>query len=143
MKNFLYNTVAQVSSRQILALDWVHSKVLFVHVFLYGLIRVTMASVGFFLLNFIDKDKTVQAEQTIEKSQELKLYNLELKLLAAASKVRDHAEANDDWTQEHSDAIEMIGDTLLNELGWEEENIHAYLREVVESIDGLRYDLEP
>ena len=143
MKNFLYNTVAQVSARQILALDWIHSKVLFVHVFLYGLIRVTMASVGYFFMNLLDKEKTAAAGQTIEKSQELKLYNLELRLLAAALKVRDHAKENDDWTPEHSEALEVIGDTLLNDLGWEEESVHAYLREIVESIDGLSYDLEP
>ena len=143
MKNFLYNTVAQVSARQILALDWIHSKVLFVHVFLYGLIRVTMASVGYFFMNFLDKEKTAAASQAIEEPQELKLYNLELRLLAAALKVRDHAKENDDWTSEHSEALEVIGDTLLNDLGWEEENIHSYLREIVESIDGLNYDLEP
>ena len=68
---------------------------------------------------------------------------LELRLLAAASQVRDHAEETDDWTEQHTEAIAAIGDTLLNELGWEEDNIHRYLREVVESIDGLTYDLEP
>ena len=143
MKNFLYNAIAQVSARQILALDWIHSKFLFVHVFLYGLVRVAMASVGYFLLNLIDKKKTVAAEELVENAQELKLQQLELRLLAAASQVRDHAEETDDWTEQHTEAIAAIGDTLLNELGWEEDNIHRYLREVVESIDGLTYDLEP
>jgi len=143
MKNFLYNAIAQVSARQILVLDWIHSKLLFVHVYLYGLIRVLMASVGFFLLNLIDKEKTQKAQETLANAQDLKLQSLELRLLAAASTVRDHAEASDDWTEEHTEAISAIGDALLNELGWEEENIHQYLREVVESIDGLVYDLEP
>ncbi len=143
MKNLLYNAIAQVSARQIMALDWVHSKVLFVHVFFYGIIRVTMASVGYFLMNLINKETTQAAEAIVENAQELKLQQLELRLLAAASQVRDHAEANDDWTDEHTEAISAIGDSLLNELGWEEENIHQYLREVVESIDGLSYDLEP
>ena len=143
MKNFLYNAIAQVSARQILALDWIHSKFLFVHVFFYGLARVAMASVGYFLLNLIDKKKTVAAEELVENAQELKLQQLELRLLAAASQVRDHAEETDDWTDQHTEAIAAIGDSLLNELGWEEDNIHQYLREVVESIDGLTYDLEP
>lgn len=143
MKNFLYNAIAQVSARQVLVLDWIHSKVIFVHVFLYGLIRVSTASVGFFLLNVIDKERTQKEEETIANAQDLKLQSLELRLLAAASQVRDHAEAVDDWTDEHTEAISAIGDALLSELGWEEENIHQYLREVVESIDGLVYDLEP
>lgn len=143
MKNFLYNAIAQMSARQILAFDWIHSKVLFVHVFLYGSIRVLMASIGYFLLNLIDKKKTVAAEEMVENAEELKMQQLELRLLAAASQVRDHAEETDDWTDQHTEAISAIGDSLLNELGWEEDNIHQYLREVVESIDGLSYDLEP
>lgn len=143
MKNFLYNAIAQVSFRQILALDWIHSKVLFLHVFFYGLIRVLVASVGYFLLNLIDKKKTTAAEELAENAEELKMQQLELRLLAAASQVRDHAEETDDWTEHHTEAISAIGDSLLNELGWEEDNIHQYLREVVESIDGLSYDLEP
>lgn len=143
MKNFLYNAIAQVSAFQLLVLDWIHSKVLFTHVYVYGAIRVAIASVGYFLLNLIDKKQTAAAEEQVEHSQELKLQQLELRLLVAASQVRDHAEASDDWTDDHTEAISAIGDSLLNELGWEEESIHQYLREVVESIDGLNYDLEP
>lgn len=143
MKNFFYNVIAHVSARLITTLDWIHSKMIFVHVFLYGLIRVSVATTGYFLMNLIDKKQTEAAEAFVENAEELKLQSLELRLLAAASKVRDHAEENDDWTDEHTEAISAIGDTLLNELGWEEENIHQYLREVVESIDGLSYDLEP
>ena len=143
MKNFLYNRIAQVSAVQILMLDWIHSKVLFVHVFLYGLIRLTMGTVGYFLLNLLDREQTEKVTEMADNAEDLKLQQLELRLLAAASQVRDHAEANDDWTDEHTEAISAIGDTLLNELGWDEANIHQYLREVVESIDGLQYDLEP
>jgi hypothetical protein len=143
MKNFLYKVTTEASARQILALDWVHSKVLLVHVFLYGLVRLIMASVGFFFMNVIDKEKTAAAEALLERTEELQSQTLELRLLAAASSVRDHAEANDDWTEEHTQAINAIGESLLNELGWEEKLVHQYLREVVESIDGLSYDLEP
>ena len=143
MKNLLYNRIAQVSAVQILMLDWIHSKVLFVHVFLYGLIRLTMGTVGYFLLNLLDREQTEKVTEMADNAEALKLQQLELRLLAAASQVRDHAEANDDWTDEHTEAISAIGDTLLNELGWDEANIHQYLREVVESIDGLQYDLEP
>ena len=72
MKNLLYNAIAQVSASQIIALDWIHSKVLFVHVFLYGVIRLTMAKVGFFLMNLLDKEKTQAAEAMVENAQQLK-----------------------------------------------------------------------
>ena len=67
---------------------------------------------------------------------------MELKLLASASQVRDHAKSMGDWTDHHSDAIEAIGEALVGELGWEEDHVHQYLREIVESIDGLEYDVE-
>jgi predicted transcriptional regulator len=67
---------------------------------------------------------------------------MELKLLTGASQVRDHAREMGDWTEQHSDAIEAIGEALVGELGWEEGHVHQYLREIVESIDGLEYDVE-
>lgn len=143
MKNFLYSSIATVSGFQILALDWIHSKVIFVNIFLYGLIRTVMAKTSLFLLNLIDREQTERAQTSLTSVEDLKLQQLELRLLGAASQVRDHAEASDDWSDDHTEAISAIGDALLNEVGWEEESIHQYLREVVESIDGLVYDLEP
>ena len=143
MKNFLYSSIATVSGSQILALDWIHSKAIFLHTFFYGLIRTVMANTSLFLLNLIDREKTERAQTTLANVEGLKLQQLELRLLGAASTVRDHAEASDDWSEEHTEAISAIGDALLNEIGWEEESVHQYLREVVESIDGLVYDLEP
>ena len=45
--------------------------------------------------------------------------NIELKLLEAAYKVRNHAQESD-WSDEHTQALEAVGDALLNECGWEE-----------------------
>ena len=64
---------------------------------------------------------------------------LELKLLNSASQVRDHAKETGDWTDNHTEAIMAIGNALIAELNWEEDHVHQYLREVVESIDGLEY----
>ena len=143
MKNLLYNAIAQVSAFVILTLDWIHAKVLFVHVFTYGLIKMAVGRTGFFLLNLLDREQTERVQEMAENINDLKNQQLELRLLAAASQVRDHAEASDDWTEHHTEAISAIGESLLNEIGWEEESVHQYLREVVESIDGLQYDLEP
>ena len=143
MKNFLYSVVAQTSGRSVLALDWIQAKFLYVNGFLYGIVRISLASFGYFLLNLLDRERTEQANMNVERQHELERQTLELKLLAAASQVRDHAENSDSWTDEHTDAISAIGDTLLNDFGWDEQNIHQYLREVVESIEGLSYDLEP
>ena len=73
-----------------------------------------------------------------EAQTETARMNIELKLLEAAYKVRNHAQASD-WSDEHTQALEAVGDALLNECGWEEERVHDKLREIVESIEGLQY----
>lgn len=107
-------------------------------------IRVIIATVGFFFMKIIDPTKTKQAEiESANDPQELAAQGMELKLLAAAYKVRDHAKETGDWTESHSEAIEAVGNALLLDIGWEEEHIHTYLKSIVESIDGLEYDVFP
>ena len=53
--------------------------------------------------------------------------------------MRDHAKDMGDWTEQHSDALEAVGNALLNECDWEEESVHQYLKQIVESIEGLEY----
>ena len=77
-----------------------------------------------------------------EPNDELTIQQTELDLLTSASKVRDHAAETGDWTDRHSEALNAIADALVLEMMWEEDAVHQYLREVVESIDGLEYDAE-
>ena len=77
-----------------------------------------------------------------DQPSELEVQNMELRLLASAVQVRDHAKENDDWTDRHTEALNAVGDALIVEAGWEEEAVHQYLRGLVESIDGLEYGLE-
>ena len=103
--------------------------------------RVIIARIGFFIMKLIDPSKAKAAELEAENDpMELATQGMELKLLSAAYKVRDHAIETGDWTDHHSEAIEAVGNALLLDIGWEEEHIHAHLKAVVESIDGLEYD---
>lgn len=142
MRTFLCNLVAHVSMRIVLLIDWLHSRFLFVHVLLYGLVRVGFASVGYFLMRLLDGKRTYLAEQIVTEGDSMKKQQLELKLLTAASQVRDHAKELGDWTEHHTQAINAIGNALLNELDWDEDHIHQYMKEIVESFDGLSYDLD-
>lgn len=105
--------------------------------------RIT-GRIGYTLMTLIDKKRLSLYEELLEPEaySELKAQDMELKLLTGASQVRDHAKSTGDWTDHHSDAIEAIGEALVGELGWEEDHVHQYLREIVESIDGLEYDVE-
>ena len=107
-------------------------------------VRVVIATFGFSLMKIVDPSKAKLAELEAENDPvELATQGMELKLLSSAYKVRDHAIETGDWTDHHSEAIEAVGNALLLDIGWEEEHIHAHLKAVVESIDGLEYDVFP
>lgn len=113
-----------------------------------GLEKVHMATLGWInrqVLQFIHKesyDEVQEQLQSFNQAIEAQQMGLELKLLNALSQVRDHAKGIGDWTEQHSDALEAVGNALLNECDWEEESVHQYLKQIVESIDGLEYGPE-
>ena len=117
---------------------------------LIGLINLThtaslrlVGNVGYFFMNLIDSKKVRLYEQMMdideESASELASQAMELRLLASANQVRDHARETDDWTDRHTEALNAIGDALMVEAGWQEESVHQYLKDLVESIEGLEY----
>lgn len=134
MRGFLFNTVAQVFALQIAAVNWVSNL----------LLRI-LGNVGYFFMKVIDSKRleVYNSMQEAEKSGgELQRQSIELRLLASAAQVRDHAKETDDWTDRHTEALNAIGDALIEEIGWEEDSVHQYLKSLVESIDGLEYGSE-
>lgn len=137
MKKFLAEALSTIGVWVIQIIDFAYNLNLRVLTWCYTVIRKAFGHTFYFLVKAVDKERIEAAEQLVE----LKAQNIELKLLASASQVRDHAVETDDWTDQHTEAIEAIGDALLNECKWEEEHVHSYLREIVQSVDGLSYDL--
>ena len=134
MRNFLFHTVANIIGAQIIVITWLSDKS-----------RLILGKVGYFLMNLISPTllKTYNsALEQEEQGDELSMQSLELRLLAGASQIRDHAAETGEWTDHHSEAISAIGESLVADMQWEEESVHQYLREVVESIDGLEYGVE-
>ena len=133
MRGFLFKVVTDLFAIQIRVLSW-----------LYQISLQVLGTVGVAFMRFIDPDRLEAYEALMEPNSqedqsELKKQNLELQLANAATQVRDHAVENDDWTDHHTEALNAIGDALLNEIGWKEESVHRYLKSVVETIDGLEY----
>ena len=144
MREFIFDAITNVTCFLIWCSDRFFGIPSATLVWLGQRVRVIIASIGFFFMKIIDPSKAKQAELEVENDPvELAIQGLELKLLSAAYKVRDHAMETGDWTDHHSEAIEAVGNALLLEAGWEEEHIHAHLKAVVESIDGLEYDVFP
>jgi hypothetical protein len=106
-----------------------------------------VGNIGYFLMNLIDKKKVEMYSQLIDSIEqpgmtELESQAMELRLLASANQVRDHAKETEDWTDRHTEALNAIGDALISEAGWQEDSVHQYLKGLVESIDGLEYGTE-
>ena len=107
--------------------------------------KAHMATLGWInrqMLQLIDKESYDEVQEQLSQfnqAVENQQMNLELELLNALSQVRDHAKDFGDWTEHHSHALEAVGNALLNECDWEEESVHRYLKQIVESIDGLEY----
>ena len=131
MRAFAFKAVAYVFAWKIQAIQWISG----------GLLKM-IGSIGHALMWIIDKERLdIYAQMADETAQnDLTMQSIELKLLSSASQVRDHAGTSDGWTEQHTDALNAIGDALVSEMGWEEEAVHQYLKGVVESIDGLEYD---
>lgn len=130
MRKLLFNLVSAASAGLIFTIQGVGG-------FLIG----ATGKIGRFLLRLIDGDRLQWYESLLDAAEapsEIEQQNLELALLQSAQKVRDHAKESE-WTDQHTDAMTAVGDALIAEFGWEEESVHQYLKELVESIDGLQY----
>ena len=134
MRGFLFNLVATVGAHLITVISWISA-----------LMTSTVGNIGAFLMRAIDSQRLDVYETLLRASQEpseLDQQNMELRLLASAAQVRDHAKETDDWTDRHTEAINAIGEALITEAGWHIDHVDRYLKELVESIDGLEYGTE-
>ena len=134
MRGFLFNVIAQVFAWQIAAVTWSSNLLLGI-----------LGNTGHFFMKVVDSkrlDVYTELLESQEQGSELQKQSMELRLLASANQVRDHAKETDDWTDRHTEALNAIGDALIAEIGWQEESVHQYLKGLVESIDGLEYGTE-
>lgn len=88
-----------------------------------------------FALWLIDSERVDHAEQVIDQY----VISRELEILGAISHVKENALNAKVWSENHSKALNILGNRLFQECDWDEERIHDYMRRVVESIPGLGY----
>lgn len=87
------------------------------------------------VLSLIDAERVKHAEHVAEQYP----LAMELEILGAVTHVKEDALEKKKWTEQHSIALNILGNRLFNECDWEEQRIHDYMRRVVESIPGLGY----
>ena len=97
--------------------------------------RVAIANIGKLALEkgFPEQYAEVEEQLSLESQQ------TELDLLASVTKLKEHAISIGEWTDQHTEAINAVGNALLNDCDWDEEHIHQYMRGVIESVPGLQY----
>lgn len=138
MKNTLFHILSWSTYALIIASDKIGAALIWLVAWISGITRWAIASGGQALMRKFTPDQfeEVQAQMQLENQQ------TELELLSTVSKLKEDALERGDWTDSHTEAIEAIGNALVNECDWEEEHVHQYLKEVVESIPGLNYGLD-
>lgn len=92
-------------------------------------------AIGVSLLEKIDKKRFQYHAALATQVGELG----ELALMAEATRVRDSAVSGKAWTYSHTVSMNRIAAALHIQCGWEQERVHAYLKEVIEAIPGVTY----
>ena len=141
MKNFLFETITRFTYALIWFSDRFFAFPVAALMWLQSAARTSVARVGYVFMRGVDEQRCKIAEIEADTSpEELRLQGMELNLVQSSYKVRDHAQQLGDWTDHHTEAIEAIGNSLLLDIGWDEESVEHHMRTVVESIDGLEFD---
>ena len=141
MKSFLFETTVRITYFLIWAIERVGAVAVFIPLWTTHKLKWLIATIGHAIMMNLDGERVDTVEQEAEMESEAKAVNDELSLLNTAAKLRDHALEHGEWTDYHTEAIQQIGDALLNHCEWDEEHVHTYLREIVESIEGLEYHI--
>jgi len=138
MRKFLANVVSTIGSWTIDVID--RSYPLFIGLvnLTYRVARTLAANIFYLLIKAASKEAVEEAEESIK----LKQQHIELALLDSIAKIRDDALANDDWTDSHTVAVNSAGQALVDSCQWDPADVHSYIKEVVETIDGLTYDAD-
>lgn len=135
MRNFLYESIGRVCILFAEVSDWSANLLVLAIVKSSMFFKVAFAHFCMWLLKRVD-GKRVEAEKQATENEKTQL---ELILMQSAVRVKENAVEIDDWTDDHSEALNMIGIRLIQECDWEAAAVHRYFKPLVESFEGLDY----
>lgn len=135
MRRFLFGLHAKVLAQWLQAIDTFHDRLTDLLLDLGIFHQQVVAKAGYFLMRVLYSDLLEETEQQMA----LQTQTMELTLLAKATELKEHAVEIGDWTEHHTLALNAIGKALVEDCQWEEVHVHAYLKNVVESVPGLYY----
>jgi hypothetical protein len=135
VRRFLFGLHAKVLAQWLQAIDTFHDRLTDLLLDLGIFHQQVVAKAGYFLMRVLYSDLLEETEQQMA----LQTQTMELTLLAKATELKEHAVEIGDWTEHHTLALNAIGKALVEDCQWEEVHVHAYLKNVVESVPGLYY----
>lgn len=135
MKEVLFNITAQLGQWIIVGIHELGELIALGVETVSNLLAWVAGNVFAAVLSLIDGERVKHAEHVAEQYP----LAMELEILSAVTHVKEDALGKKKWTEQHSIALNILGNRLFNECDWEEQRIHDYMRRVVESIPGLGY----
>jgi len=135
MKEVLFNITAQLGKWIIIGIHELGQLIIFGVEAVSNFFVWVFGNIFAAVLSLIDRERVEHAEHVAEQQP----LAMELEILGAVTHVKEDAIEKKKWTEQHSIALNILGNRLLNECDWEEQRIHDYMRRVVESIPGLGY----
>ena len=118
LRNLLFKAVTALSAFLLQSNEWLVTFLTTLFVGVNAAIRSFFASISLKLMTALDPvtmaayEKMSQIGDPSAEPSDTMIMNIELKLLEAGYKVRNHAQ-NVGWTEEHSEALGAVGDALL------------------------------
>lgn len=110
--------------------------------FIVAVLKTAVARLSIYLMQLIDETRLQEMQEEQEAQEELSKQSTELTLLQSASSVKENALKAGEWTEGHTQALQGIGNALVEECDWDEQHVYQYLKEIVESIPGLQFGVE-
>lgn len=135
MRSFIYDSIGRICVLFAGVSDWTSNLIVLAVVKMNSFAKVNFAHFCMWLLMRVDGKRVKEEKQANENEKT----QLELVLMQSAIRIKENALDGDDWTEEHSEALNMIGLRLIYECDWEPAAVHRYFKPLVESVEGLDY----
>jgi len=135
MRSFIYDSIGRICVLFAGVSDWTSNLIVWAVVKTSSFAKVSFAHFCMWLLMRVDSKRVKEEKQANENEKT----QLELVLMQSAIRVKENALDGEDWTEEHSEALNMIGLRLIHECDWEPAAVHRYFKPLVESVEGLDY----
>jgi hypothetical protein len=135
MKTAVYNLTGTVMDLVLSSIQWLINLCLTVQVEIGNRLLLFLTYIFKAILWLIDRSRVEHAELVM--SQEY--LSTELEILMAVSKIKEDALSKKKWTNYHTATLTELSQQLYDNCNWDEDKIHGYIKNIVESIPGLTY----